>query len=239
MTIHVIKYNKLMKTIILIFAIGALAAQTVQAQGTTYMSDLAQSSSGSNPIGSDSWFATGFGIGNNANGYTLNSIQLPMTGATGNPSGLTVMIYALLSGGAGSNGRGVYNSPGTILGTLNGSSDPETGGIYTYTPASSLTLLPGIAYFIVLTSGTTVATGAYEWSFCNSFSFNTVGGWGEAIGPAGAEFQSSDGSSWSYSYPTSGHAWQFAINATAVPEPSPVSLIFLGSGILLYVSRRK
>jgi hypothetical protein len=220
-----------MKTIILIFAVGVVAAQNIKAQGTTYMSDLAQSSSGSNPIGSDSWFATGIFTGNNPSGYTLNSVQLPMTGASGNPSGLTVMIYKLAPGML------VYNNPGTLFATLNGSSDPEIAGIYTYTPASSLTLLPAV-YFIVLTAGTTVATGAYEWSFANSFSFNTVGGWGEAIGPAGAEFQSSDGSSWNNVYPTSHRAWQFAINATAIPEPSPVSLILLGTGILFYVRRK-
>jgi hypothetical protein len=212
-----------------------LTPQLVQAQGTTYMSDLGQSSVGSNPIGSDSWFTAGFFTGNNPNGYTLNSIQLPMTGATDNPSGFTVMIYTW---GAGL----VFNNPGTILGTLNGPSDPETAGIYTYTPASSLTLLPGINYFIVLTASTTIATGAYEWSFANSPSIITyapVGGWREALGPAANQFQSSDGSSWNYNYPTSQHGWQYAINATAIPEPSPVSLLFLGTGILFYVRHRK
>jgi hypothetical protein len=215
-----------------IVAVTLLSPQIVQAQGTTYMSDLAQSSSGSNPIGSDSWFATGFSTGTNPSGYMLNSIQLPMTGATGSPSGFTVMIYTTGSGGE------VYINPGTIVGTLNGSSDPETAGIYTYIPASSLTLLPRINYFIVLTAGTTVSTGAYEWSFCNSFSFNPVGGWHEASGPAGAEFQSSNGSSWDTGS-ASVHGWQFAINATAIPEPSPVSLLFLGTGILFYARRRK
>src|SRR5476649_23015 len=102
-----------MKTIInggiIILMTALLCPQTIEAQGEiTYMSDLGISSVGSNPIGSDSWFATGFFTGTNPGGYMLNSVQLPMTAATGNPSGFTVMIYTTGSGGE------VYISPGTI-----------------------------------------------------------------------------------------------------------------------------
>jgi len=221
-----------MKTIILIFAVGVVAAQNIKAQGTTYMSDLAQSSSGSNPIGSDSWFATGFSTGTNPGGYTLNSIQLSMTDATGNPSGFTVMLYAPHNSGSG------VPVPGIILDTLNGSANPATSGTYTYTPASSITLSPNTAYFLGITAGTTVATGAYEWSSTPSTAYNPVDGWFEAIGPAGNQSQSSDGSSWDSGAATA-HDWRLAINATAIPEPSPVSLLFLGIGILFYVRRRK
>jgi hypothetical protein len=208
------------------------APQFVQAQGAiTYISNLGYTSGGSSPIGSDSWLAAGFSTGTNPGGYTLNSIQLSMTDATGNPSGFTVMIYKLAAGAI------VYESPGSLLTTLNGSSDPETAGIYTYTPASSLTLLPAV-YYIVLTAGTTVATGAYEWSSTPSTAYNPVDGWFEAIGPAGNQSQSSDGSSWDSGAATA-HDWRLAINATAIPEPSPVSLLFLGIGILFYVRRRK
>jgi len=54
--------------------------------------------------------------------------------------------------------------PGSSLGSLNGSFNPVTGSAYAYTPTSDLTLLPNNFYFIVLTAGTTIANGAYEWS---------------------------------------------------------------------------
>ena len=154
---------------IIVFAV-ALAPQIVQAQGTmTYLSNLNQASAGSLAVGSDSWLAAGFGTGNNANGYVLNSIQLGMTDASGNPSNFTVMIYA----NAGP--TGIF--PGSSLGTLDGSLNPATGGIFTYTPASNLTLSPSTFYYIVLTAGTTVANGAYDWSYAGANSYNPSGGW--------------------------------------------------------------
>jgi hypothetical protein len=53
--------------------------------------------------------------------------------------------------------------PGNRVGTLTGSLNPLTSGIYTFTPAESLTLSPNTQYFIVLTAGTPVADGAYQW----------------------------------------------------------------------------
>ena len=73
-----------------------------------------------------------------------------------NPSGFTVAIYPVY---------GFPDAPaslGSSLGTLNGSADPSTAGVYSYTPTSSLTLLPNAGYFAVLTAGTAVADGAYE-----------------------------------------------------------------------------
>ena len=213
-----------MKKLIVMFTNLLLAAQFIQAQGIIYVSNLAQPSSGSDAVGSDSWYADEFKTGTNVGGYTLDSIQLAMTNASGTPSGFVVMVYSAIVG------AGV--SPGSSLGTLDGSNNPFTAGIYTYASASTLTLSPSTYYFIVLTAGTTVATGAYEWIFANTGSFNSYNpsdGWiGE--GPA----YSSNGSSWSSissAYP------QFAITATPIPEPS--SLALLGLGGLFFTRRRK
>jgi hypothetical protein len=220
-----------MKTITLIFAVGLLAAQTVQAQGTvTYLSNVGQASAGGVAAGSDSWWAEDFATGNNPGGYVLNSVQLGMTDASGSPNGFMVMIYQNVSGSGNP-------SPGTDnIGTLIGSLNPATSGTYTYAAPPNLILLPHEEFYIVMTGGTTIASGAYEWSGTGAGSFasyNPIGGWN-----AVEAWTSSNGSSWNGqgSGPTD---LQFSITATAVPEPSSSLLLLLGTGILFYVRRRK
>ena len=204
---------------IIFLAGGLLFPQIMQVQGTSYISNLGQPSTNSAAVGSDSWLAMSFSTGTNAGGYQLNSIQLGMTNASGSPSGFTAMLYsAVVSGEV---------SPGSSLGTLNGSLNPVTGGIFTYSPASNLTLSPNTPYFIVLTAGTTIANGAYEWSNTRSFplTYNPSGGWQAPLGLARVDnYQSSNGSSWGVfdRYP------EFAINGTAVPEPGVYALLGLG-----------
>ena len=65
--------------------VGLLSVQTVEAQGTTYLSNLGQTSAGSSSVGDDSWIAIGFKTGTNGAGYTLDFIQLRMIDASGNP----------------------------------------------------------------------------------------------------------------------------------------------------------
>jgi hypothetical protein len=219
-----------MKKIIITSVVALLTPLVVNAQGTTYLSSLSPISTSSLPVGSDYWLAAGFGTGNNASGYTLNSIQLGMTGASGNPTGFTVMIYASTPLPA----SGIF--PTSSLGTLSGSTNPATAGIYTYTDDSNLTLLPHTAYYIVLTAGTAVANGAYSWSE-SAYPPNSSVGWGDD----NAVLHSSNGiSGWTSDpspYPYSGIA-QFAINATAVPEPDVLSLFGLG-GLGFLWHRRK
>ena len=212
-----------MKKIIILFTIVLLAPRFAQAQGTiTYLSNIGQPSTGSLSVGSDSWQAALFKTGNNVGGYTLDSIQLGLTGATGEPSGFTVAIYsAIIFAGA---------TPGSSLGALDGSLSPMTGGIYAYAPDSTLTLSPSTDYFIVLTSATTVANGAYEWSLAGTYSYNPSENWG-----AGTVWNSTDGSHWSGNgYPNP----LFAISATPVPEPGVLSLLGLGGAGFLWRRRQ-
>ena len=213
-----------MKSFIILLAVALSAPQTIQAQGTvTYLSNLDQPSAGSRAVGSDSWLAMTFRTGTNSAGYSFDSIQMRMADALGNPSGFTAMIYgaAAVAGGA---------PPGSSLGTLNGSLDPVAAGIYTYSPASSLTLLPQTRYHVVLTAATLVADGAYEWSLADGNSYNPRDGW------AGLAYvwTSSDGSQWRA---TSGYL-QLAISGAPVPEPSALGLLALG-GLLLVWHRQK
>jgi hypothetical protein len=220
-----------MKSIIIggvIVLSSVMAPQIIQAQGTmTCLSNLGQASAGSLAVGSDSWLAVGFGTGNNVSGYTLDSIQLGMADASGNPSGFAVMLYSSNIGG------GVI--PRSSLGTLDGSLSPVVGGIFTYAPASSLTLSPNSDYFIVLTAGTTVANGAYDWSYANTYSYSQSGGWVAPLeGGAIDNYQSSDGSNWNFV----GGPDQFAITVTDAPEPGILGLLGLGGLAFLWHRRR-
>ncbi len=209
-------------------ALGLLAPQMLPAQGTTYLSNLDQSSVGSLAVGSNSWVAGIFNVGKNPGGYVLNSVELALSNASGNPGALQVMIYAC-GGGA--------PIPLFSLGTLNGSLEPVSAGIYTYTPTAPITFYQNSPYAIVLTSGTSVADGSYQWSYGGANAYNPTGGWFTLPGGAAGAWTSSNGS------PTSWHIDgtafpQFAIEATAVPEPGVLTLFALG-GLHLVWHRRK
>jgi hypothetical protein len=212
---------------IIILGLGLFAPQILPAQGsTTFLSNVGQTSVGSNLVGSDSWLAATFFTGGNAGGYMLNSVQLSMLDSSGSPNDFTVMIYSA--------NIGVGINPGSSVGTLTGSANPSTAGIYTYTATSALTLSPG-AYFIVLTSGTAVANGAYDWSLSGVNSYTSTDGWRVTGGMSSGVYQSFNGASWtslSATYP------EFAINATATPEPGVIGLFALG-GLLIAFQRRR
>lgn len=197
--------------------LSLLGAQIGRGQGTvTYLSNLGQASSGGVSIGSNSWVAAAFISGNNAGGYLLNSVQLAMTDASGSPSGFTVMIYS------GADILGAIR-PSSSVGVLTGSANPAATGVYTYTASSDLTLSPSADYFIVVTGGTAVASGAYAWSLSGINSYNPSGGWAVFGGASSAVYDSSNGSTWnslSMTFP------QFAITATAAPEPGVTAIIF-------------
>jgi hypothetical protein len=208
-----------MKSIISMFVAGLLAQQLALAQGTTtYLSNLGQASGGSLAVGSDSWLAAAFRPGFDAGGYSLDSVQLALADASGSPSGFTVMIYATNP-----------NSPApfSYLSTLHGSLDPVAAGVYTFTPASTLTLSPGLFYDIVLTAETPIAVGAYEWNFATTSAYNPSGGWftgGPVLTSANGSFPG---------HVSAGNYAQFAINAT-VPEPSTLGLLALGGFFLVW-----
>jgi hypothetical protein len=221
-----------MKKLIILFVFGLLARQGVQAQGSiTYLSNIAQPSVGSLAIGSDSWLAARFHTGNDIEGYSLDSIQLGLTDATGSPSGFMAEIYA----------RDPHNftgiTPGNSLGILSGSLNPSSAGIYTYASASSLILSPSTDYFIVLTSGTATVGGAYNWSLADANSYDPSVGWAITGGVSSGVYRSiNNGSSWNS---LSGTYPQFAISATPIPEPGALNLLGLGGAALLWRRQAK
>src|ERR1039457_5454895 len=97
-----------------------MTSQNTQAQGTiTYLSNLGQASTGSRAVGSDLWLAESFLTGTNAGGYLLDSVQLGMTNASGNPSGFTLMLYSSI--------LNFEYFPSNDLSTLSGDANPTNG----------------------------------------------------------------------------------------------------------------
>ena len=203
-----------MKKMNVVLMIGLLLPHFIQAQGTLYVSNLGQPTIDSMSIGSDSWVAQYFTTGTNADGYILNSVQLLMGAASGNPNGFTVSIYSSPGNGA----------PGSSLGSLSGS-DPAAGGLFTYT-TSGIMLSPSTLYFVVVTAATPAAQGAYDWSAVFGNSNRSGDGWIISAGYYG----SSDGSSWQFSRDDT---FQLAIYATAIPEPATLALAGLGHWLAL------
>ena len=193
----------------IVLLVGLFAQQIIQAQETTYLSNLG-TSAGSIPVGSDSRLIMAFETGINTDGYTLNSIQLEMADVADNPNGFTLKIEPA------HDSSGDLPGNGTSLGIFDGSPNPDISGIYTYTPVANITLLPRTVYVIVLTAETSVADGAYEWSVGTSIPSSDYD-WVAA----GGVFRSNNGSP-PTPYSNDG---QYAINATAVPEPSALSLL--------------
>jgi hypothetical protein len=205
------------------FLVRLLTPQNVLSQGTittTYISSLSQAPTGSQTVGGNLWAAKLFETGNNPSGYDLDSVQLTMTSSSGSPNGFTVSLYSA--------GGGITINPGTSLGTLSGSSDPEIGGTYTYT-ASGLALSPSTAYFIVATAETPVASGAYAWSIVNSVPSATDGWYA-----GGVIDTSNNGQTWN-----AGSAYpQFSLTATPTPEPSIIIFGLLGGSAFLFRRRQ-
>jgi hypothetical protein len=219
--------NKLIINAVAVFTVAFLIPQVSLAQGTLYLDNISQSSAGDLGVGNDSWQAAGFQTGNNVGGYSLNSIQLDMADASGSPILFSVMLYKQVVGGP------PMSSPGSSIGTLIGSSNPTLGGTYTYTPTSNITLSSDVLYFIVLTGGTSVNSGAYEWNFADANSYNPSDGWSSQ----GGVWTSSSGSISSWNSTTTIFP-QFDISATPVPEPSVFGLFCLGSLGLLWHQRK-
>jgi hypothetical protein len=210
------------KAIVIIFSsLWLFAGLPAPAQGTLYLSNLGQTQVGNSPAGSDSWLAEPIRTGTAPGGYVLDSVQLLMSAATGNPSGFSVSIYnpvALPSG--------VF--PGNSLGSLIGS-DPVAGGIHTYT-ASGIMLAPLTTYFVVVTAATPMEEGAFNWSYANS-SFISNQAWllNNYI------CNSSDGINWNR---TRGLNFQLGVYATAIPEPTSFVLSGLGLVCLRFFRRK-
>src|SRR6185312_6281548 len=111
---------------------------SLRAQETTFISNVAGSTSVSYTVCNSEYFALQFSTGSNPAGYLLDAVGMDLAGAEVNgEGGFQVSIYS-------DNG----NSPGTLVQILNGPDDPEASGVTNYT-ASNLTLSPSTKYWVV------------------------------------------------------------------------------------------
>lgn len=148
------------------------------------------------------FWAQGFTVG--ASDMVLNTVDVLLT--AGDPqNAFFVDLYSNVGG-----------SPGTLLETLSGNSNPGASGTYTFSSTGSA-LSANTSYWIVQGLG---AGGDFQyWNEENSTSPEV----GTSIG---AKFSLDAGSNWSLQ---SGHTMQMVVNGTiAAPEPSRALLIFFG-----------
>jgi len=180
-----------------------LQTNETNAQGTTFISNIGLPSTGSMAVGSNSWLGLRFFTGTNSGGYLFQSIQLSVSGATGNPHDFAVAV------------RDYENRlPGASLQPLTGP-DPFGGGVFTYT-SSGFNLSPSTAYFIVVSSSTSTAVGAFNVNVAANSDYVAPDGW--QLGPYSVV--SGNGSLWQ----PGGSLFQLALDATSVPEPAPLTL---------------
>lgn len=210
--------------IILAATFGMLTPGQVSAQDTDYLSNIGEATADTAEALDANWLAAEFTTGADSGGYTLDSVDLLFSDAASNPgitsgssgSGFVLMLYANSSG-----------HPDSSLGTLSGSSAPDTAGTYNYT-ASGITLSPATPYWIV--ARPMALTGPYLWNYTASTSYTSSDGW--IMNTARYDSSDAHGSIWTSN---SGDALQYDVNATPVPEPYTIAPVGLG----LFFLRRK
>ena len=195
------------------------------AQSQTFLSNLGESPGGSFAVSQSSWAAQAFNVGDNIvgtrnEGFQLNSIQVLMDAPIGNPSGFSLSIYDIVTRDEG---------PSRFIGSLVGT-PPNTAGVFTFT-ASNITLGPK-TYWVVMTSSSPIAMGSYSWRESSSGNFEGADRWS----PYPSHDFSSDGLTWTIN---GNKPLQFAVYATAIPEPSSLVLIGLSCSFLFTRLARK
>jgi|GEM_PF-2521198 len=167
-------------------------------------------------------FTTGVGS------YTLNSIDLKLVGRNGTASIFTVALYSESS-----------STPGSLLVTLTGNSDPSTAGTFSYTATGGYTLDASTTYFMVASvpSGGSGDSYSYRMSTDPSDSETTsVASW--TLGNGSLSRDNTGSGIWSS---PSSSSLIMSVTATAVPEPSSYAAIFGGLALIgtFLVRRRK
>lgn len=214
------------KSLLLAVFAGLFAASSFVAKAqTTYISNLAANWTASADITTSQWMAQKFKTDNSAASFTLNSVVLNLDDAVNTSGGFFVNIYNT----TGSEGAWL---PSGVLGTvLAGSENPATAGNYTYT-ASGITLLADTNYWIV--AKVSWGAGQYKWGYTTSET--TTGSWSITASANTRAYSLDSGSSWING---DGNPYIFAVNATAVPEPSMVLLLLVGGGVLAFIRRHQ
>lgn len=211
-----------------------LFAQLSQATGAVMLSNL-------NPAGGDIqgvFAGTGFAVGfvTGPSGYTLDSVTLEEYGYSGPSPYFHVQLFTL--GPIGS-----VPPPGwplVPLAELNDAGvDPRGTSLVDYTPVSPLTLAPNQVYFISA-SATAGSSGYPGLIFAPTQTYSLGSGWQMYIAPQSNNQWELDPNYnlWVSASPGGYEGLKLEINATAVPEPSLVSMLLVAFVVTARQRRR-
>ena len=203
--------SKVTAVIGLIVSILATFPSLASAQIVSNLGEVANAGSS---VTSTAWTANRFTTGNNAGGYTLDSVTGLFNGQT--TAGTFVAQIYSDSG----------DRPGSSLESLTGDA-PETFGQHTFT-STGLSLDANTSYWVAWTP----TSGHYNYNLTFSNNESSTDGW-----TIGSRSASSDaGTNWSAEGPSSANL--FSIQATPVPEPHEYAM-FVGLGLIGFVALRR
>jgi len=212
-----------MRKIALSFATFILwIAQLGQVSAAVMLSNLNSAGNDIQPVFAGTGFAVGFLTGPSC--YTLNSVTLEEYGYGGPSPYFHVQLFTL--GPIGS-----VPPPGWAfvpVAELNDAGvDPRGASLIDYTPASPLTLSPNQVYFIGASAGPG-GTGNPGLIFASTQTYSLGPDWQMYIAPeSNNQWELDPNYNLWVSGSPNGYGLKLEINATAVPEPSLVSMLLV------------
>jgi hypothetical protein len=221
------KYPKLFHLVLPLVCLNSTLLAS-QPAGTTYVSNTGETNFGSYGVAGGDWLAQPFITGTSPGGYSLDAVDLVMGSGQPGVTNFQLGIYSTST----FNFKPAYN-----LETLTGDSNPFFSGIYTYT-SSGIILNPNTQYWIVASASNSSGNNgfsAYYWGLTRDTVFSSNDGWQIPFGATHAVYYTAMKVWTLYSSDTYG-TQQFAIEATAVPEPGLSALLSIG---LIFGLKRK
>jgi PEP-CTERM motif len=235
-------------TRILALFIAAVCATTARADviignmaGVFNDSGTASGISGPTPVSGGVYSNKGIGFTMGLDSYSVSSVTLRLAGFNAVTADDRPTVSIWTNSGVGNGG------PGTLVGSFtNPVSFSDTAANHVFTPASSITLVGGQTYFLVVQQLTPLSTGvdnSFQW--LNSSPTIVPTGIASAyIIPGttpiqGGRFSNSTGTNPTAMTNTSGNYNLFQLEGTVIPEPSSVAALAGLAALGLVAVRRR
>jgi len=199
--------------------VSLLSLTNIGLADSLYLSNLSETTDGSEQINSNFRMAQSFYSGDFSDGYVLESVSLSMSEGSESDKPLNLYLYTANS------------STGDIDSQLYvfTSTDPydHTAGIKLWDAPDEATIARNTKYWLVMESE--ADTASYYWDYTNSLTTVSEQNWSI---PSTSTYATDSGSGWDYN---DGRPQKFSVNATTVPEPSVAMLVGLGTlaGLML------